>query len=87
MDDSVIWDAAHRLELSAKYAKVGKAIDGRIVGETKWLLELDEVLQHIMKNFRYGSNHADLEKIAKEQHQVFLEFNLFSETRFVEYSH
>ena len=87
MDDSVIWDAAHRLELSAKYAKVGKAIDGRIVGETKWFLELDEVLQHIMKNFRYGSNHADLEKIAKEQHQVFLEFNLFSETRFVEYSH
>ena len=40
-----------------------------------------------MKNFWYGSNHADLEKIAKEQHQVFLEFNLFSETRFVEYSH
>ena len=87
MDDSVIWDAAHRLELACQHAKEGYSIDGQRIGGTKWLIELDNVLQHIMKIFRFGHNHTDLRKIAAEYHQVFLEFNLFSETRFVEYAY
>lgn len=62
-------------------------VDGQRVGGTTWLIELDNVLQHIMKIFRYGHNHAELRKICEEKKQVFLEFNLFSETRFVEYAH
>ena len=40
-----------------------------------------------MKISRYGHNHAELRKMCEEKKQVFLEFNLFSETRFVEYAH
>ena len=87
MDDSVIWDAAHRLELACQHAKEGYSIGGQRIGGTKWLIELDNVLQHIMKILRFGHNHTDLRKIAAEYHQVFLEFNLFSETRFVEYAY
>ena len=58
-DESVTWDCAHLLELSAKYAKEGKKINGSVVGETKWLIKLDQVLQHIMKNFRYGVNYSE----------------------------
>ena len=87
MNDSVIWDAAHRLELACQHAKEGYTVGGERIGGTSWLLELDNVIQHIMKIFRYGHNHADLRKICEEKKQVFLEFNLFSETRFVEYAH
>lgn len=87
MDDSVIWDAAHRLELACQHAKEGYTVSGQRVGGTDWLLELDNVLQHIMKIFRFGHNHAHLRKICDERKCTFLEFNLFSETRFVEYSH
>ena len=86
-DDSVIWDAAHRLELACEHAKEGYSVSGQMIGGTKWLRELDNVLQHIMKIFRFGHNHDDLRRIAKEFNQVFLEFHLFSDTRFVEYSH
>ena len=84
--DSVTWDSAHRLELACHHAKEGYSVNKQRVGGTVWLMGLD-VLQHIMKNFRFGHNHTDLRKIAKEQHQVFLEFNLFSETRFIQYAH
>ena len=87
MNDSVIWDAAHRIELACEHAKEGYTAGGQRIGGTTWLLDLDRVLQHIMKVFRYGHNHADLRKICVEKKQPFLEFILFSETRFVEYSH
>ena len=54
---------------------------------TKWLIELDGVLTHIMKLFRFGHYHTELRNIAKECDKTFLEFNLFSDTRFVEHSH
>ena len=34
-----------------------------------------------------SAHHAHLHKIAKEMDMVFLEFNLFSETRFIEHAH
>ena len=55
--------------------------------ETKWLQDLINVLQHIMKIYRFGKHHSDLNKVAQEMDMSFLEFNLFSETRFVEHSH
>lgn len=85
--DFVIWDAAHRLELACKYAKEGTKVGENVIGDTRWLLELDNVLQHIMKKFRFGHNHTELQNIAKELNEKFLEFNLFSETRFIEYAH
>ena len=60
MNESVIWDAAHRLELACEHAKEGYTVSGQRVGETKWLLELDGLLQHIMKLFRFGHEHTDL---------------------------
>ena len=89
MDESVTHDAAHRLELACSDVMDGKKKrDGTVIlPPTKWLQELIKVLQHIMKTFRLGSNHADLHKIAKEMDMTFLEFNLFSDTRFVEHSH
>ena len=87
MNDSVLWDAAHRLELACQHAKEGYSVGGQRVGGTDWLIELDQVLQHIMKIYRFGHNHSDLKKISEEMKHTFLEFNLFSETRFVEYSH
>ena len=85
--DYVVWDPAHRLELACKYAKIGTKVDDKVVGDTKWLLELDNVLQSIMKKFRFGHNHSELKKIAKDRNQTFLEFQLFSDTRFMEYAH
>lgn len=42
MNDSVIWDAAHRLELACKHAKEGYTVKGqKIGGGASWLLELD----------------------------------------------
>lgn len=87
VDDYIIWDPAHRLELGCKNAKEGKKMDENVVGDTKWLIELDNVLQHIMKHFRFGHNHTELKNISNELGKVFLEFNLFSETRFIEYAH
>ena len=69
MNDANTHDAAHRLELA----------------KCDWLIELDDVPQHIMTHFRFGHNHTELPNIAQERNQVFLEFNLFLETRFVEY--
>ena len=53
MIDSIIHDAAHRLELVVKVAKEGKKNRDKnfIVPEAKWKIELDLVLQHMMKNF------------------------------------
>ena len=82
-------DAARPLELACKDAKEGK-VDRRgmcIVPKCEWLIQLDHILQQIMTHFRYGHNHISLHNIAKEKNEIFLEFNLFSETRFVEYSH
>ena len=58
-----------------------------MIGDAKWLVELDNVLQHIMKKFRFGHDHSDLQKISDELGVEFLEFHLFSETRFIEYAH
>ena len=87
MNDRVMWDAVHRLELACHHAKEGYTVGKQRAGGTNWLLKLDNVLPHIMKIFRFGHNHSDLRKIYDEREQVFLEFNLFSETRFSEYSH
>ena len=76
MNDSVIWDGAHRLELACIHSKEGYQFDGQSVGGTNWLLELDGMLQHIMKLFRFGHAHTELRNIANERNQVFLEFNL-----------
>ena len=40
-----------------------------------------------MSHFRFGHNNTQLHNIARENNEVFLEFNLFSETRFVEHSY
>ena len=88
-EDSVIWDAAHRLELAYDNAKNGKNDQrGRcIINPSPWLQELDSVLQHVMTKFRLGKNHSDLRSVAHELGETFLEFCLFSETRFMEYAH
>ena len=52
----------------------------------KWLIELDNVLQHIMVKCNYGANHSELRNIAKEMNEDFLQFCLFSETRFYQYA-
>ena len=62
MNDSVLWDTAHRLELACHHTKEGYSAGGQRVGGTDWLIELDQVLQHIMKIYRFGHNHADLKK-------------------------
>ena len=54
---------------------------------TKWLIELDNVLQPIMVKCNYGPNHSELRNIAKEMNKDFLQFCLFSETRFHQYAH
>ena len=89
MEDSVTHDAAHRLELACKDTKgCRKRMDGtELFKGTKWLQDLINVLQHIMKIYKFGKNHSDLNKIAQEMGKSFLEFNLFSDTRFVEHSH
>lgn len=89
MKDSVTHDAAHRLELACKDTEDGrKRMDGtELFKGTKWLQDLINVLQHIMKIYRFGKHHSDLNKVAQEMGMSFLEFNLFSETRFVEHSH
>ena len=40
-----------------------------------------------MKKFTLGKHHALLQIVAKDLDTTFLEFCLFSETRFMEYSH
>ena len=89
MKDSITHDAAHRLELSCQDAKQGKndSKGNCIVSKANWLIQLDSLLQFIMSHFRYGHNHTQLHNIARENNEVFLEFNLFSETRFVEHSY
>ena len=88
-EDSIIWDAAHRLELANDNVKNGKkdSQGNWVIQKTPWLQELDSVLQTIMTKFRLGKNHSDLRKIAKEKGESFLEFCIFSETRFIEYAH
>ena len=89
LEDAILWDTAHRLELASDDAKKGKK-DQRgnwIIKPAPWLQELDSVLQHIMTKFRFGANHSDLRQIAKEMGLTFLEFCLFSDTRFIEYVH
>ena len=39
-----------------------------------------------MKKFRFGHHHTELKKLAGQMNDKF-EFNLFSETRFMEYSY
>ena len=89
MKDSITHDAAHRLELSCQDAKQGKndSKGNCIVSKANWLIQLDSLLQFIMSHFRYGHNHTQLHNIARENNEVFLEFNLFSEIRFVEHSY
>ena len=89
LEDSIIWDAAHRLELAYENAKNGKNDQrGRcIFHPSPWLQDLDSVLQHIMTKFRLGKNHSDLRSVAHDLGETFLEFCLFSETRFMEYAH
>ena len=80
-------DSAHKLELACadvKNGKVDKNGDLRhdknglvICHNTEWLIELDNILQHITTHFRFGHNHTELCKIAREKKKVFLEFNLF----------
>ena len=75
--DAVVWDVAHRFELGCEDAKK----------LTPWLQELDTTLQSVMKKFTLGMHHTNLRDVAEEMGVNFLEFCLFSETRFIEYSH
>ena len=89
LEDCLIWDAAHRLELVHDDVKNGKK-DQRgnvIMAPTPWLKDLDSTLQFIMTKFRTGAEHSKLRTIAHEMGETFLEFCLFSETRFMEYCH
>ena len=69
MEDAIIWDAAHRLELASDDVKKGKKDhSGKFIKQpTPWVQDLDSVLQHIMSKFRLGKNHSDLRKIAQEK--------------------
>ena len=62
VQESVVHDPAHRVEVAANDVKKReKDIHGNIkVPETKWLIELDNVLQHIMVKCNYGANHSEL---------------------------
>ena len=40
-----------------------------------------------MVKYNYGANHSELRNIAKEMNEDFLQFCLFSETRFYQYAH
>ena len=62
VQESVIHDPAHRVELAANDVKNGKKDrNGSIkIPATKWLIELDNVLQHIMVKCNYGANHSEL---------------------------
>ena len=75
--DAITWDIAHRVELACEDTKK----------QTSWLEELDTTLQSVMKKFTLGQHHTQLRDIAIESNETFLEFCLFSETRFMEYSH
>ena len=89
LEYALIWDAAHRLELVHDDVKNGKKdLRGNVLMHaTPWLKDLDATLQHIMTKFRLGEQHSDLRKVAHDMNETFLEFCLFSETRFVEYCH
>ena len=65
------------LELACEDAKNG----------TKWLTDFDTTLQSIMKKFTLGMHHTDVRNIAEELGETFLEFCLFSDTRFIKYPH
>ena len=88
-EDCLIWDAAHRLELVHDDVKNGKKDQGGrvLMHPTPWLKELDATLQSIMTKFTTGAQHSNLRFVAQDMKQTFLEFCLFSETRFMEYSH
>ena len=75
--DAITWDIAHCVELACENTKT----------QTNWLQELDTTLQSIMKKFTMGKHHTQLQDICIEMNQTFLEFCLFSDTRFMEYSH
>ena len=75
--DAITWDIAHRVELACENTKT----------QTNWLQELDTSLQSIMKKFTMGKHHTQLQDICIEMNQTFLEFCLFSDRRFMEYSH
>ena len=75
--DALTWDIAHRIELACEDTKK----------QTNWLQELDTTLQSIMKKFTLGKHHTDLRSISVEIGEKFLEFCLFSDTRFIEYAH
>ena len=89
LEESLIWDAAHRLELVHDDVKNGKKDQrGNILAvATPWLQDLDMTLRNIMTKFRTGEQHSDLRTVAHSMNTTFLEFRLFSETRFMEYSH
>ena len=76
-ETAVTWDIAHRLELSFDDTKK----------QMSWLQELDTTLQSIMKKFTLGMHHTQLRDIGIEMGKRFLEFCLFSETRFMQYAH
>ena len=75
--DAITWDIAHRVELACENTKT----------QTNWLQEFDTTLQSIMKKFTMGNHHTRLQDIYIEMNQTFLEFCLFSDTRFMEHSH
>ena len=75
--EAVTWDIAHRIELASNDTK----------NQTKWLEEFDTSLQSIMKKFSLGKHHTQLRNTAIKMETSFLEFCLFSETRFIEYAH
>ena len=79
MEDIIIWDAAHRLELVCDDVKNGKQdLKGNcIFNPTSWLQDLDGVLQFIMTKFTTGENHSHLRSITQEMGDTSLEFCLF----------
>ena len=64
MEDVIIWDAAHLLELVCDDGKNGKK-DHRgnvIFHPTSWLQDLDSILRFIMTKFTTGENHSHLQE-------------------------
>ena len=75
--DACLWDLAHRLELAAEDVKK----------DSTWLNEFDSSIQSIMIMLREPAARSLLQQIALDIDVPFREFQLFSETRFVEYVH
>ena len=75
--DAITWNIANRVELACEDTKT----------QTNWLQELGTALQSIIKKFIMGQHHTQPRDMCIEMNEKVLEFCLFSDARFMEYSH